>query len=366
MIELTMVRKQTAVRRRSYLKMAGVTITGVGLAGCSGGDGGTDGGDGGTTTQSSVSLTVADWLPESHHIRQDYIVPWSDRIAQEASTDVTIDRRPAGQVGGAGEMLSLVRNNVAEVTNIGIPYFSGELALTQVTNLPGSFNDTAVAHTAFWTILQGILQEEDFDPLNIKAVGGTVEPPYNLGIAVDTKVTTLDDWQGLSVRSSGGIISNTIEKLGGTPTSIQAADVFSAFERGTVDANVATAPAFQTFDLPQFLNYFTKDISLGSFNTVMAVSQSTWSDLPTDVQEAMTIASEEIGPQAGATFDDQVETSLGEFEDQGIDVYTPPESDYSAWEDTYDDVEGTWANQLENRPVEETISNWKSALEDAR
>jgi len=49
------------------------------------------------------------------------------------------------------------------------------------------------------------------------------------------------DVKGLPVRSSADVISRVIEQMGGTPVFIEAKEVYSALQRGMIDANMISA-----------------------------------------------------------------------------------------------------------------------------
>lgn len=344
------------VSRRAVLQTGAVTVA-AGTVGCIG-DNGAD------NTAESVEIVVADFVPEQHHIRQDNLLPWVERVEELAENDVNFELHFAGELGEATELLSMARDGVVDIALVSAAYFS-EFQLTEVTHLPATFLDTEVAAGAFWEMAQGTLYDEELEPLGIRAVHATLEPNYQLA-TVDREVIKLDDWEGLNVRSPGGIGSSAIEALGGTPVDIATGDVHSAFESGTIDANIAAANTFYVFDQVPFLEHVTSNVNLGSFASYWAMNEDIWQDLPGDVQDAMAQAASEVVPDSGATFD-QNESEMFEIlaEEEDMNVYEVPTDIYDEWEETLQPVHEEWIENVEGKglPGQEAYDEFTSGLE---
>lgn len=151
-----------------------------------------------------MTLEVADFLPENHHIRRFSLSPWVEPVEELTDGQVELDLNFDGPLGGSGEMLSMGREGIADITICPPAYFPGEIPLGQVGNLPGTFLDTEVAREAFWNLTNDMLYEKELRSLNLRPVFVTVEAPYQAGSLTGDPIVSLDGWDGLSVRSTGG------------------------------------------------------------------------------------------------------------------------------------------------------------------
>lgn len=350
------------IGRRTYLKLTGGSIAGAGLAGCTG-DGDGDGGD------DQVTLQVADFLPENHHIRRFSLLPWVERVEELTDGQVEFDLNFGGALGGSGEMLSMAREGIADITICPPAYFPGELPLGQVGNLPGTFLETEVACEAFWNLTNDMLYEEELRDLNLRPVFVTVEAPYQAGSLTGDPIVSLDDWDGLSVRSTGGIMSVTIESLGASPVEIAPEDIYSSAERGVVDAIPLGQASVEAYDLWEFYSHWSTNVNLGSWVAFWAMNHDTWDGLPESVQDALLTAAEEQAPMMGADYDEYHTGLHPDFEDRGIELYEVPEEEYSEWVDVMRDAaHGHWLDATEERgePGQEVLDAWLSELEETR
>lgn len=355
-----MIPQTDSVSRRQTLKALGVTVGGVGLAGCTGGDG-SDGesspdDSGGTSTgtpgggQSSVSLVFAHPWPEPQHTTQDWILPWINKVEEYSDTDVSIDHRPAGQMAGAGEYLPLVRDGVIDIGQTGPAYHSDQIPLALVTDLPGQFTDNVVAQKTAYDITRNFLQSRMYDPLGVEAIGVNMEAPFVPGHWTEEPIIEMSDFDGVSIRAAGGVNSTTIERLGGSPVEIGPADVYSAAERGTIDGALFAINTFSSWDLDEFITHVPTNVNLGCFGAVSVINQETYDDLPEDVRSAMSTASEELNTEYGQAIHGHREDARQNLYSDA--VYEVPEENRQNWREVLTAVKEEWATDMEDRGLD--------------
>jgi TRAP-type C4-dicarboxylate transport system substrate-binding protein len=339
--------------RRSFLKTTGVTLIGGATAGCLVN---TDGGG-------DVELTIADWVPEGHQVIQDNLLPWIDEVKSRSETDLTFDLRTGGEIGGSGEMLSIAREGIADIAMVGGPYFDAQLPLSQVLHLPGTFTETAPAMEKAWDMSQGVLHDEEFSELGLQVVNLGLEPPYQLGLATESKVVEVDDWNGLNVRSPGGMGSLAITNLGGTPVDVRAEDTIPAFESGTLDSNIAALDVFLVYGLDSFFNYVTTNVNLSSFAMFYVMAEDAWNELPEDIQNAMLSSAKDRAPEVGRTYDANEDEAAESFADAGVEPYQVPAEAYTGWMDILEPVHNTWIEEKEEAglPAQEVYDEFESS-----
>ncbi|MGR3513363.1 MAG: C4-dicarboxylate ABC transporter substrate-binding protein [Paracoccaceae bacterium] len=110
-------------------------------------------------------------------------------------------------------------------------------------------------------------------------------PQYNI-LGTGLPPTSLAEFEGLSVRATGGV-GKAIEALGGELVSIPAPEVKSALDSGDVRA-VAFAPhAHMAFDTLESGSWWTSNLNPGSVNCPVVVGTAALNALPEDHRDAL-------------------------------------------------------------------------------
>ena len=105
---------------------------------------------------------------------------------------------------------------------------------------------------------------------------------------------TLEDWKGLRVRAPGAV-GEAFAKLGATLSTVPAVELYTALERGTVDA--ASFPftyAHAAYQLHTISKWYTSNLSPGFAGCSTVMSKTAYAKLPPQYQKLLT----EIQPEA--------------------------------------------------------------------
>jgi len=90
----------------------------------------------------------------------------------------------------------------------------------------------------------------------------------------------LDDWKGRRVRALGGT-GKAMTLLGAVPTSMPAAEVYTALQRGTIEAvSFAYTYAFASFKIDEISSWYTTNMALGSLNCIFVANKPAYDKLP--------------------------------------------------------------------------------------
>ncbi|MFQ6551207.1 TRAP transporter substrate-binding protein DctP [Aestuariibius insulae] len=110
-------------------------------------------------------------------------------------------------------------------------------------------------------------------------------PQYNL-VGVGDAPQTLSDFEGLSVRATGGI-GAAMETVGAVPTSMSATEVRQAMDSGVVKA-VSFAPhAHMSFGTVENATYWTTNLNPGTVNCPVVVNTDAFEGLSDAHREAL-------------------------------------------------------------------------------
>lgn len=363
------------VKRRSVLKTAGISGV-VGLAGCLGGSSGDDtngetdvsGGSTGTPTEREpIELLWADWLPEQHGHVQDGIVAFANRVNELTDGQVTFNLKHGGSVGGAGQMLDLVRGKTVDAAFTVPGYYSDKLQMSNVVALPQQYDSGVVGTNAFQKIALGVLLEEEYKPDGLYPILPYALNPYQL-ITKPKKIDSLDDFKGSVLRVSGGLQSLSIKELGAEPAEVSGSEFFTALQRGTVDGGVFPIASIGSYDLQKQLKYISTNANLSSQPVINFMNFERYESLPSHVQDAFQQAREEVSQSIMEKRTASLESNLEDYQDLGIEVYSIKDKEVQRWEEQLASVEAKWVNQLENDglPAKRVVTEWNKALLEAQ
>lgn len=334
--------------RRKFAKATGGAIALASVAGCS------------NSTESGLTLSWADPWPNGHFHHTNSRDMFTERVTELSDTEVSWNIQSSGEIGGSGEMLSIAQNNLADVVHLSPSYFSGQFPLSMSTVLPGAYSNVENGNQTFWELSQGVLQEEELSDLGLRAVGVSLTPPYLPTITTDNKIETLEDFEGLSLRSAGGIMGTTIQNLGASPTEIPPEDVVSSIERDVIDGLLLNEASVASYGLIEQVQYLATGASLTGFASFMAISSDRFNELPSDVQDAMVTAGEDIALEAGVNVDELVSEYRQDFRDNGADVYEIPDEEYQRWLDAAQPAINQWESNTQEagKPTASVLDAW--------
>lgn len=127
---------------------------------------------------------------------------------------------------------------------------------------------------------------KDMDRWNAMTYSSTYLPQYEF-LGRGKPPLKLSDWKGMRVRAGGGV-GQAMEVLGATRTTTTATELYTAVQRGTVDA--ASFPftyAHIAYKIHEVTEWYTANLSPGSADCPIVINKTAWSKLPKQYQKLM-------------------------------------------------------------------------------
>lgn len=192
-------------------------------------------------------------------------------------------------------------------------------------------------------------------------------PPYQLA-TLSKRVNTLEDLQGLRIFAGGASVSQTVQRLGGVPTSIPAPELYLAMQRGMLDGAVGAVSSIKPYNLHELVRHMTTNLNLGSFVATYVINEQVWQRLPADVRAAMIQAGEETRRHLAQVLDEADQATIQELSAAGLDLYRLPEEELARWTERVRPVWEEWAGSLDRRglPGSQVLSMWLEAMAGGR
>jgi len=133
----------------------------------------------------------------------------------------------------------------------------------------------------------------DMDNWDAMAYASTLLPQYEF-MGKGKPPAALADWKGKRVRAGGGL-GDAMEVLGAIKTTTTATEVYTAMERGTMDA--ASFPytySHVSYRIHEIAEWYTTNMSPGTAECPIVFSKSSWAALPAQYKKLITDAKAEV------------------------------------------------------------------------
>ncbi|HUT97070.1 MAG TPA: TRAP transporter substrate-binding protein DctP [Dehalococcoidales bacterium] len=245
---------------------------------------------GGCTTEEeeTFELTYNNFFPPTN-----YNSILADAFCKEieARTDgrVTFTYYPAGGLAAAADTYDAVVEGIADIGMSCLAYTMGRFPASELVDLPHGYPNGWVA-TMVATDFYNEFMPDEFDdshPLYFHAHGPGIV------FTVDKPVRTLEDMQGLVLRSTGNGAA-IAEALGATGYAAAQGDAYELMSKGTIDGSMTPMEPLLGWKQAEVVNYVTNcyDVAYTTdFFVVMNLDK--WNELPDDIQDIFTEVSEE-------------------------------------------------------------------------
>lgn len=192
------------------------------------------------------------------------------------------------EVVNLGQMKDALQSQVAEVGNFLPLYFPAELphmSLAGELSLTSGNSQAAAAAMTQWIVeCEPCLQElHDF---GFVYLGSGASDVYE--ILSTRPVHSVEDLQGLRLRSGGSPWARFAEHFGAVPAQISVNDTFEAVSQGVVDGSMASIADLISFRLVDVIRHVTF-LPLGLYQATsnFMTSGQTWSELSVEDRAAM-------------------------------------------------------------------------------
>lgn len=153
-----------------------------------------------------------------------------------------------------------------------------ELPFLGVTNL-----DEEVAVSA--AVYAHPAATEEMAQWNAKLLMPSPMPQYNI-VGTGDPVMTLEDFDGMRVRATGGI-GNAFKSVGAVPTSVTATEAYQAMESGVVDTVAFAQHAHLSFGTINQAEWWTSNLNPGTVNCPVVVNIDAYESLSDEHRAAL-------------------------------------------------------------------------------
>jgi TRAP-type C4-dicarboxylate transport system substrate-binding protein len=178
-----------------------------------------------------VVWKYSNWLPPTHPVTDGVTKVWAKQV--EDATQGRVKIEVIAPLGGPPAHLDLVRNGVADVTNITTAYTAGRFVLLGGLEMPFmSDRNSAMSLAGQRTYDRFFKQANEFEGL--KFGGIAMVGPYQI-YTTKKAISTIEDFKGQKIREAGGVTKAVVEALGATPFFAPAPQTYDVLSKGVGD-----------------------------------------------------------------------------------------------------------------------------------
>lgn len=323
------------------------------LAACGRPDGGgSSGGEGGE--DETYTIRIAHLVPEeqSSHVAA---LDLKEKLESESDGRIKVELYPNGQLYGSDrEAIEAVQLGNVEMTIPAVAAMASFNEKFQVFDLPFLFNNNEAAYKA----LDGDLGQELMADLENNDLKGLVfgENGFRHVSNNEGPIESPADMKGLKMRTlESPLHTDTFNAFGANASPFAFGELYTALQQGTYDAMDCPISLYYTNKFYEVQDYLTLTGHVYAA-TALLMNNDYYNDLPEDLQELLTEASEEFRDQQRELAQQQDTEFMEKLEEEGMQINDLTDEQRDAFREAaapvYEKYEGQIGADLIDRALE--------------
>ena len=320
--------------------------------------------------QGTITLRVADALPNGHIAHQYILRPFMEGVTRATGGQVTFRHFPAEQLGKAKDMLVLVQTGVADMALTVPSYISDKMPLTAAAELPGAFQTVCEAAKAYARLTREgqILFTQEYGANRVRPLMSFPIAASALVVSSSRQISGLRDLEGLKVRTSGGAHDLTVRSIGAVPVRMSPPEVYESMQRGTVDGALFPLPSVVAYDLTALVKSASYNVNFGGIILTYSINEAKWKTLPPEVQKVFREQADKAVLEGCGKLDQELGDAVRKIEAAGGRFFAFGEDDTRRLEEVFETLRKDWAAGLDKRgkPGTPVLTAWQAAVKAVR
>ena len=303
-----------------------------------------------TNTDTNTNQTVEDtkvyefiWAhhdPENSEygkLRQAF----ADSIYEATNGRVKITLYGSAALGAPPDGLTMLDTGVCDIVTGSISFFAGAFPATEVLYIPMlGYNDNVEGNELFWNLYeQSETVRNEFS--EYKVLGLCMTPMSALGTKTDP-INSIEDFKGKQIRVSSGPSSDWLMKLGVSPATVGAAEIYTSLEKGVLDGYAFEWLGLNTYNLQDLTAYYL-NVPMSAVPSFTLMNLDKWNALPDDLKAAIDgVIGREHPVEDPQVIYDLVEDVKADAISGGSQMIEPSEEFMAAMQSAADEVAAEW------------------------
>lgn len=264
-------------------------------------------------------LTLSSWVPPTHFIHTDFLVPFTEMVAEATEGRVTITILPA-PLASPPQHWELARTGVADITWGNFTYEPERFVSMWFAEFPNAGTNAEAQSRALWQSYEKYLADNAaFDGVKMLAVGMFGGGQLHSGAQSITQPADLADQK---FRMGGPIQEKLLTALGAVPVAAPATKAYEMLESGVIDGSLHTMESVVNFRLEDVLMHHTV-FPKGFYDATffVAMNGAKWDGLSdADKAAIQGIIGEDLSAAWGKNFDVQSPAAVEKLAAAGHEI----------------------------------------------
>jgi C4-dicarboxylate-binding protein DctP len=252
-------------------------------------------GNWGTALAGDGNLTFATTTPpkSNHEIAAAKFV---EDVAKKTSDKIKIKHYGAGSLYNAKSIMAAMSKNQID---IGLLHVALVGRRSPVLEFVGSFGAMGCweSYEHYYRFLDNPRIREIASAEFTKYFNGRLLAAWSFGTSLigrrDKAITTVDDFKGLKMRTSGTAMATMYKALGVVPISLSSKEIYTGLQRGTIQGAGSGVSRWRRSKLYEVAPYLTVDPTIPYFSMWLVINQKSWEKLSKADQKIITDTAKE-------------------------------------------------------------------------
>ncbi|HPJ29814.1 MAG TPA: TRAP transporter substrate-binding protein [Methanothrix sp.] len=289
----------------------------------------------------SINTNFSTWhLHDSIEVQTVWI-PMLESLRERSGGRIAYNLFDGGALGSGPEHYDIVADGRSDMGYATLTWTPGRFPLSDVLSLPASIECKEIATEIGNAVYDRALRGEFTD---VKVI--EVNPCINSHLWTAEPVSTLEDVQGLRIRSPGGLQTRCIEAIGAEPVFMPLDSIREAMENGSIDGIVTCPSMVSSFGLEEVADHCTL-VTFGCVGEGLFMNRDSWENTPEDLRAIIEEVCENPYRTTGGMTKETYDEILAELNESEVIFTALSPEEEARWHAAFSNVTREWVAELE-------------------
>ncbi len=265
-----------------------------------------------------TTLTMSSWVSPTHHITAVVLQGWANEAEKVTNGRVKFQMLPKHPSAPPGTF-DAVREGLVDLSYVTASYTPARHIMPMLAELPGA-GDTALVNSVAYSRVHWKHLHKVGEYKGVKLLGVFTHGPGQM--FTKRPVTSINDVQGLKIRTGGGVAEAVAKALGTSAFVKPAPESYELLKSGVADGVFFPMESIISFKLDTVLEQATL-FPGGMYSSAFGffMNEEKWNKLPKQDQDAIDkISGEWIARHAGQSWDEADKKGLEVLKKSGVKI----------------------------------------------
>ena len=237
---------------------------------------------------SAETLKYLTWKSKSAGEAHAATLQWfADEFEKRTGGKHKIEIFWGGSVAGIRAIPEALESGVGDLGDVVAPYFQDQFFLNNIVSfhMPQPKNERELGKQLMAWYDQYPQFDAEMAKYNIKNIGW--RPLENYGLMCTKPIKSVEDFNGLRVRTYGHALPRLFEALGATPISMATPETYEALQRGILDCTPIGVTLARGYRFEEVAKYFVKFPLGANWGHFIGVNLETYNNLDEETRNIL-------------------------------------------------------------------------------